>query len=83
VEEKVVAPKTIERLEEISDFRNKQRKLETDSYDNDSDTDNENENIKIKIYDENVELDELDVHEINEPEIELLPDLVLDDIELI
>jgi len=74
-EERVVAPKTIDRLEKISEERNNQRKLE-------SDDDDEN-NIKLNISDEMAELDKLDVHIINEPELETLPDLIIDDIEIL
>ena len=75
-EQQVVAPKTIDRLEQISEQRNIQRKLE-------SDDDDENENIKLNISDEIAELDNLDVHIINEPELEMLPDLIIDDVEIL
>jgi hypothetical protein len=74
-EERVVAPKTIDRLEQISEQRAIQRKLE-------SDDDDEN-NVKLNISDEMAELDKLDVHIINEPELETLPDLIIDDIEIL
>jgi hypothetical protein len=70
------APKSIERLEEISEIRNNQRKL-------DSEDDNDNENIKLNISDQSILLDNLDVHVIDEPKIELFPDLLLDDIEIL
>jgi hypothetical protein len=73
-EQQVVAPKTVDRLEKISEERYNQRKLETDD---DADVD------RIRILDETVELDNLDVHIINEPELETLPDLIIDDIELL
>ena len=78
-EETIVAPKSIDRLEQISEFRNQQRKLETD----DDDDDDNHENIKLNISDQSVELGGLDVHVINEPEINLLPDLLIDDIEVL
>jgi hypothetical protein len=74
-EEQIMAPKTIDRLEMISEQRNNQRKIES--------ADDENENIKLNISDENIELDNLDVHIINEPELEMLPDLIIDDIEVL
>ncbi len=74
-EEKIEAPKTIDRLEQISNMRNEQRKLETDDDDDDS--------PRLKITNENVSLDDLDVHVIGEPEMELLPDLLIDDIEVL
>ena len=78
-EERVTAPKDIERLEEISELRYNQRKLETD----DDDDYGENNLTKLKISDEIASLDALDVHVINEPELETLPDLIIDDIELL
>jgi hypothetical protein len=69
----VSAPKNIERLEEISEIRNQQRKAESEGV----------EDSKIKISDQNVELDILDIHNIEEPKIELLPDLLIDDIEVL
>ena len=74
-EEQIIAPKTIVRLELISEQRNNQRKLESD--------DDQTENIKLNISDENVDLDNLDVHIINEQELEMLPDLIIDDIEVL
>lgn len=70
----VSAPKDIDRLEEISMIRNQQRKAET--------IDNESED-KIKITDQNVELDIMDIHNIEEPKIDLLPDLLIEDIEIL
>lgn len=70
----VNAPKTIERLEEISAFRNAQRKLEEDD---------DEDNDKLKISTEPAELGQLDLHVIDEPELNLLPDLLLDDIEIL
>jgi hypothetical protein len=80
-EEKINAPKDIQRLEELSELRYNQRKLETDTDDYDN-IENSN-NIKLNISDEIASLDELDVHVINEPELETLPDLIIDDIELL
>jgi hypothetical protein len=73
-EEQIInAPKTIERLEEISALRNMQRKMEEE----------EEENEKLKISDEEVSLGNLDVHIINPPEVKLDVDLLLDDIEIL
>ena len=55
--EKVNAPKTIERLEEISMERAMQRKLEEDDDDDMSD--------KIKIHTDNISLENLDVFDMN------------------
>jgi hypothetical protein len=71
-EELINAPKTIERLEEISTLRNMQRKMEE-----------EEEDEKLKISDEEVSLGNLDVHIINPPEVKLEPDLLLDEIEIL
>ena len=68
----VNAPKTIERLEEISTLRNIQRKIEE-----------EEDDEKLKISDEEVSLGHLDVHVINPPEIKLDQDLLLGDIEIL
>jgi hypothetical protein len=74
-EQQINAPKNIERLEELSEIRYNQRKLEAD--------DDDDSNQKIQILDESVNLDALDVHVINEPELETLPDLIIDDIEIL
>ena len=72
-EEQIInAPKTIERLEEISALRNMQRKMEE-----------EEDDEKLKISDEEVSLGNLDVHIINPPEVKLDVDLLLDDIEIL
>jgi hypothetical protein len=71
-EELITAPKTIERLEEISALRNMQRKMEE-----------EEENEILKISNEDIALDNLDVHEINPPQIKLDTDFLLDDIEVL
>ena len=57
-------------------MRNEQRKLETDDDDDD-------DSPKLKITNEEVKLDPLDIHVIGEPEIELLPDLLIDDVEVL
>ena len=71
-EEMISAPKTIERLEEISTLRNMQRKMEEDEDDE-----------KLKISDEEASLSSLDIHIINPPEVKLEPELFLDDIEIL
>jgi len=70
----VNAPKNIERLEEISAIRNEQRKQENDDDD---------DNVKLTISDQTFNLDNLDVHNIEEPKLDLLPDLLLDEIEIL
>jgi hypothetical protein len=72
-EEFITAPKTIERLEEISNLRNIQRKMEEE----------DDENDKLNISDENIDLDHLDIHVIGEKSINLEPNILLDDIEVL
>lgn len=55
----VNAPKTIERLEEISSERAIQRRLEEEEDDI---------NDKIKIYSDNIDLGEMDIHNIGQPQ---------------
>lgn len=73
----VDAPKSIDRLEEISEQRYQQRKLETE------DEDNGNQNERLNISDQTVDLTHLDIHNIEPPELTLLPDLLIDDIEIL
>jgi len=74
-ETNVEASKDVDRLEQISVERNAQRKLESD--------DDDDGNSRLRIMDEDVKLDSLDVHNIDEPDINLIPDLLLDDIEVL
>jgi hypothetical protein len=62
------APKSIQILEELSDYKKQQRQLE-------------NDDIKIIISDQNINLDNFDIQNIDNPEINSLPDLLIDDIE--
>lgn len=73
----VVVPKTYENLDYISNMRAEQRKLDES---NDSDDDN---NIKINISDEFVSPESLGLLSIEEPKMDLLPDLLLDEIEVL
>jgi len=73
-EELITAPKTIERLEEISNLRNIQRKMEEEDDD---------ENEKLKISDENIVLGSLDIHVLGNQSVKLEPNLLLDDIEVL
>lgn len=70
----VNAPKNIERLEEISMIRNEQRRQELEDEDN---------NIKLSISDQDFALDSLDINNIEEPKLDLLPDLLIDEIEIL
>jgi hypothetical protein len=75
-EELIRAPKTLERLEEISNLRNIQRKMEEEA-------DDDNDNEILKISDELVDLNSLDVHVIGQKSIDLEPNFLLDDIEVL
>jgi hypothetical protein len=70
-EEMVNAPKSIERLEEISNLRAIQRKME------------EADDDMLNISDENVELNGLDVHVIGGGDMKLNNDFLLNDIEVL
>jgi hypothetical protein len=75
--ELIEAPKTIERLEEISAIRNNQRKLEEQEDDNED---------KLIISDDLVSLGDLDIHVIDNPQQKdksLDDDFLLDDIEIL
>lgn len=74
---KIDAPKSIERLEEISEIRALQRKLESDDYEDNGD------NVKLNISEQSADLNNLDIHVIDPPELNLLPDLLIDDIEVL
>ena len=79
-EVEVSAPKTIERLEEISEIRNKQRKEEEEEEEEEDFFKN-----KINIADTSVNLTELDIHDLSDkPRIKLdIADPILDDIEIL
>ena len=77
----IEAPKNIERLEDISNMRNAQRKLEESE---NNDDDDEEQNVKLKIHDHHVNLDSMDIHNIEFPELNLASsDLLLGDIEIL
>ena len=69
----VIAPKSISRLEELSEMRAQQQRNE----------DSEDDNIKLNISDQSFNLDSFDIHNIEEPKLELLPDLLIDEIEIL
>ena len=70
----VNSPKSIEHLEML----NKQRAAQN-KYDDDDDDDN----VKLNISNQSVSLSDFDIHVMDEPKIELLPDLLLDEIEVL
>ena len=65
----VEAPKTDQRLKDLSDMRNQQRV--TDDYE------------KLSISEDNISLSPLDIHVIDEPGIKLDTDFMLEDVELL
>jgi len=71
--ELVNAPKNIDRLEEISTLRNIKRNMEK----------LEEDDEKINISNDDITLNDLDVHIIQPPNVKLEPDLLLDDIEIL
>lgn len=76
----VIAPKTIERLQEISVERNKNSQVS--SYDDDDDDDDCNG--KIHISSEDIGLGELNIHDFDEPDIiQMLPDLLIEDVDIL
>jgi hypothetical protein len=72
----VVVPKTFENLDYISNMRSEQRKIDEA---NDSDDDN----VKINISEEFISPESLGLLSIEEPKMDLLPDLLLDEIEVL
>jgi hypothetical protein len=74
-ERSVMAPKTMDRLDEISELRNAQRKSEYESDDED--------NVRLRIQDQSVNLDNFDVHVLDQPEMNLQEDFLLNDIEVL
>jgi hypothetical protein len=72
-EEFVNAPKSLDRLEEISKLRNEQRKIDEEDDDDEI----------LKISDQDVELGNLDVHIIGQPEVKLDNSFLLNDIEIL
>lgn len=71
-EELINAPKTIERLEEISALRNMQRKQEE-----------EEDDEVLKISNDNISLDNLEIETLASPEIKLDDNFILGDIEIL
>jgi hypothetical protein len=83
------APKTIERLEELSKIKEIQKKYESDDSNSDYESEYESEyesdgekSSKLKISNENVKLDILDIHNIDNVD-KTIPDLLIDDIEIL
>ena len=73
-ESSINSPKSIEHLEMINRQRAEQRKL---------DDDDDDDNVKLNISNQSVSLSDFDVHVMDEPKIELFPELLIDDIEVL
>ena len=78
MEHQVPAPKTLERLEEISEMRAQQRKQEEEQEQEQEDEDN----VKLKIFAEPIKLNDLEVFDMNPQEPVNLEELNLDIISL-
>jgi urease gamma subunit len=76
-EEQIDAPKDVNRLEEISQIRNAQRKLVEDE------EDSESSGVKLRIFDDSADLDNMDIHVIDPPNLSLNADYLLDDVEIL
>lgn len=75
IESSVNSPKSIEHLELLNKQRAEQRKLEDD--------DDDEDNVRLNISDQSILLSDFDVHVMDEPKLEILPDLLIDDIEVL
>ena len=65
IEHNIVAPKDIDTLEKISKIRNNQRKM---------DESDESDDERLQISNEEIKLDDLDIHSLNEPSMRLKND---------
>jgi len=74
-EEAIVAPKDVRTLESVSNIRHEQRKLEEE--------DDVDDSGKIHISDDVGTLTHEDIHTLDPPSIEVIPDLLIDDIEVL
>ena len=74
-ESSINMPKSIEHLELINQQKSSQRRFDDD------DDEDEYDNIKLNISDQSISLSDFDVHSIDGPKIELIPDLLIDNIE--
>jgi hypothetical protein len=75
-ESSINSPKSIEHLELLNKQRAEQRRLNNDDDDDD-------DNVKLNISDQSVSLSDFDIHVMDESKVELLPDLLIDDIEVL
>lgn len=74
-EEKIAAPKDIATLEEIGNMRHEARKMEEE--------DDDEPSGRLIIGDDNVTLDHTDVHDLEPASVNVMPDLLIDDIEIL
>jgi hypothetical protein len=75
VESSVNSPKSIEHLELLNKQRAEMRGLDDD--------DDDDGNVRLNISDQSISLSDFDVQVMDEPKLELLPDLLIDDIEVL
>ena len=75
VESSVNSPKSIEHLELLNKQRAELRSLDDD--------DDDEGNVRLNISNQSVSLSDFDVQVMDEPKLELLPDLLIDDIEVL
>jgi hypothetical protein len=74
IESSINSPKSIEHLEILNKQRAAQRVL---------DDDDDDDNVKLNISNQSVSLSDFDIHVMDEQKMELLPDLLIDDIEVL
>jgi len=75
-QQNIVASKDVDILEQMNAIRNEQRRLEGDDDDGIG-------GGRLQISDQNVDLSNLDLHVIDEGKMDILPDLLLDDVEVL
>ena len=72
------ASKDYERLEQISNIRNAERKKLESEDDDYGGGGSSGQNVRLNITDQNIQLNNLDIHDIDPPDISLMPDLLFD-----
>ena len=77
-EHQVDASKDYERLEQISNIRNAERKRLESEDDDYGGGGSSGQNVRLNITDQNIQLNNLDIHDIDPPDISLMPDLLFD-----
>ena len=77
-EHQVDASKDYDRLEQISNIRNAERKKLESEDDDYGGGGSSGQNVRLNITDQNIQLNNLDIHDIDPPDISLMPDLLFD-----